>query len=259
MKNIITGSQGFIGSNLLKKLGNDVQPIPHELIPFSVLKPFDQMFFLSSYGNLASQKDDAQIYKANIEDLIQVLLQIKEYNFHSFVFVSTSSVKLRTQTTYSRCKKAAEEIILAMMEKHELPIAIIRPFSVTGVGEQEEHLIPTLIDAAFTGQMVNLDPKPTHDFIDVDDITDGILSLSSHGARGIFELGTGIKTTNMEVLNLVQEVTGKKIKVNFVENIRPYDNDNWVSTNFKARMFGWLPQKTLKQSIEEMVKAYAVK
>jgi nucleoside-diphosphate-sugar epimerase len=255
MKSFVTGASGFLGSHLIKRL-DDYISIPHSKIQTVKLLPFDYFFFLSSYGNLASQTDDSEIFKANIEDLISTLNQVKTMNFKSFIYISSSSVKLRHQTTYSRCKKAAEEILLAVMEKHNLPICIIRPFSVTGVGEQEEHLIPTLIRSALTGEKMNFVGTPTHDFIDVEDVVDGILNLAEHGARGIFELGTGVKTQNEQVLKLVEGVTGKKANINRINSLRDYDNDNWVSTNFKARSFGWLPTKTLKQTIEEMVNAY---
>jgi len=248
-----TGLSGFLGSQLAKKL--DITPISHDKIQSTKLKPFDYFFFLSSYGNLASQTDEDLIYKANIEDLISILKQVKHFKFKSFVFISTSSVMLRTQTTYSRTKRAAEEILLAFMEKNDLPICIIQPFSVTGVGEQPEHLIPTLLRAAKSGETVNFVPNAVHDWIDVEDVVEGILSLSSHSARGIFQLGNGIETTNQQVLDLVEEVTGKKVKVNLVDSMRSYDTDYWLSTNFKSRGWGWLPKKTLKQSIQEQWEA----
>lgn len=249
----ITGSKGFLGSHLTKRL-DDFIAIPHEKIQSVKLLPFDYFFFLSSYGNLVSQIDEEQIYKANIQDLISILMQAKEIRFKSFVYISTSSVKLRIQTTYSRCKKAAEEILLAIMERHNLPICVIRPFSITGVGEQTEHLIPTLIRSCLKGELVNFVGDPTHDFIDVEDVAEGILSLSNNSARGIFELGSGVKVTNQEVLNLVEKETEKKANINIVNNLRSYDNEDWVSTNFKARGYGWFPRKRLEQSITEMVK-----
>ena len=253
---VITGSQGFIGSNLIKHLDGDILEIPHKEIQTTKIPIFEYFYFLSSYGNRHTQTIDEQIFQANVLDLSAVLFLIKDMHFKSFVFVSTSSVKLRTQTMYSRMKNAAETILLSFMEKHDLPICIIRPFSVTGVGEQKEHLIPTLIDAALSGKQVNFVPNPTHDFIDIQDVVDGILSLSQHGARGIFELGTGKKYSNNEVLKIVEEVTGKEIKVNYVDSMRFYDNQDWVSSNFKARGYGWLPKKSLEQSIQEMVNVY---
>lgn len=251
--------EGFIGTHLKKQLTHelplDYTHIPHEQILTTKLKPFDAFYFLSTYGNMSTQTDEKAIFQANVGDLLAILLQLKTIKFQSFTYISTSSVRLKVQTTYSRSKKAAEELLLAFMERYNLPICIIRPYSVTGVGEQEEHLIPTLINAAITGKEINFVPDATHDFIDVDDVAGGILNLSQHSARGIFELGTGKSYTNQQVLNLVEKVTGKKIKVNIVPSLRVYDNDNWVSNNFKARGYGWLPKKTLEQSIKEMYNA----
>ena len=253
----VTGSNGFIGSHLVKALGKkSVTPIPHAKIKTIKLKSFDRFYFLSAYGNMYSHTNDKKIVQANVSDLIKMILQADGNPFNSFVYMSTSSVKLPKQTMYSRTKKASEEILLSFAEKYHRPICIIRPYSVTGVGEQEEHLIPTLIRSCLKGEPVNFVPQPTHDFIDVDDVVSGIINLSEHHARGIFELGSGKKHTNRQVLEIVEKVTGKKANINVVDGIRFYDTDNWVSTNFRARSYGWLPKKTLEQSIREQVEAY---
>jgi len=244
-----TGISGFIGSHLAKKV--DILPIPHEKIKSVKIKPFDYFYFLSSYGNMIQHTDEDKMFQANVLDLVTILTKIKTIPFKSFFFMSTSSIMLKRQTTYSRMKRIAEELLLSYMERHNLPVCIVQPFSVTGVGEQSEHLIPTLLRAAKTGETINFVPYPTHDFIDVDDVVNGIISLTEHKARGIFQLGTGIKTSNQQVLNLVEEITGKKIHINVVESLREYDSLDWVSYNYKARTYGWLPKKTLYQSIRE--------
>lgn len=254
----ITGASGFLGKHLTRKLkSKDVITIPHEQIPKTKLEPFDEFYFLSTYGNMYNHDDGTKIFKANVGDLISILDQLAtREGFKSFVFMSTSSVRLKIQTMYSRSKRAAEELLLSFMERYSFPVCIIRPFSITGVGEQERHLIPTLIRSCISGHRMNFVSGPAHDFIDVEDVVNGMLSLSSNSARGIFELGTGKQTTNDEVKDLVEEVTGKKAKINKVDSLRSYDTKDWVSTNFKARGYGWLPKKTLKQSIKEMVEAY---
>jgi nucleoside-diphosphate-sugar epimerase len=254
----LTG-EGFIGSKLKGKLMSslplDYTHIPHNKISETKLERFDYFYFFSTYGNMYDHTDEDRMFQANINDLLHILIEAKQYPFKSFVFLSSSSVKLKP-TTYSRLKKAGEEILLSQMDKHQLPILIIRPFSVTGVGEQKEHLIPTLIDSCFTGKLVNFVPEPRHDFIDVDDLVDGILNLSQLGIKGIYELGSGKSYSNQEVLDLVEKVTGKKANINKVDSMRSYDTQDWKSTNLKARGYGWLPRKSLEQSITEMVKAY---
>lgn len=256
MKEYVTGANGFIGKHLLPSI-EGAQAVPHTKIDFPLRWSFDKFYFLSTYGNMAFHTDENQIIKANLGDLITVLNRTDwKEGFESFVYFSTSSVKLKVQTMYSRCKRAAEEILLAYAEKYDAPICVIRPFSVTGPGEQKEHLIPTLIRAAYSGETVNFVPEPVHDFIDVRDLVNGVKTLSSNRARGIFELGTGTETSNQEAKDLVEEVTGRKIKVNLVPQLRPYDNTEWQSMNFKARGFGWMPQISLRRSITDMVEDY---
>lgn len=256
MRNYITGSSGFVGSNLLSKLTGETVCITHDKISSCKLTDFDNFYFCSAYGNMSDQQEDDKIIQANITDLVNVLTQLPNLRFKSFIYISTSSVKLPIQTMYSRTKKCGEELILSFIEKYRLPLCVVRPFSVTGVGEQTKHLIPVLIDAAYTGKEVNLVPEPTHDFIDIDDLTDGILNLSLHGARGIFELGTGKKTSNQEVFELVEKISDKNIKAKIINNMRAYDTQDWVSKNFKSRSWGWLPRKSLELSIKEMCNEY---
>ncbi len=252
----VTGSSGFIGKHLLSVLKDEICCVPHEKISSLEFAPFEQFYFLSSYGNLFNQEDDAKIWQANVVDLISVLEKVSRLNFQSFVFVSTSSVKLQHQTMYSRAKKAAEEVLLSYIEKYHLPISIVRPYSVTGVGEQAQHLIPTIIRSCYTGELVNFVPKAVHDWIDVDDVVAAMVNLSQKGAHGVFEVGNGKKYSNQQVLEIVERVTKKKVKINVVDRLRDYDNADWFSTNFRSRMYGWLPKKSLEQSISEMVHAY---
>ena len=253
----ITGAGGFVGSHLVKALNRKpVICIPHKEITKTKLKPFDSLYFLSTYGNMHFHTDDRQILQANINDLIHLLLEAKSCGFKSFVYISTSSVELPIQTFYSRTKRVAEEILLAFIEKYNLPICIVRPFSITGVGEQKEKLISTLIRSCLTGEPVSFVPEPTHDFIDVKDVVSGILKLSSIRAKGIFELGNGFSISNKEVLNLVEGITDKKANINIIDNLYPYDNNNWYSKDYKAREYNWTPRKSLEESIIEMVNEY---
>lgn len=251
-----TGSSGFIGKALLRQLPlGEVRTIPHDKIAETKFGDFTHFYFLSAYGNMAHHTEDEKIVKANLLDVIGVIDQVKDRDIESFVYFSSSSVNLPVQTMYSRTKRAAEEVLMAYKDKYSLPICIIRPFSVTGVGEQPEHLIPTLLRAAKTGEQVKLVPEPVHDFIDVDDVVTGIINLSEKGTGGIFELGTGHKYSNREVKEMVEDVTGSKLNVTTVTRIRGYDNKDWVCTDMRARAWGWKPEKTLRQSIEEMWEA----
>ncbi len=255
----ITGGNGFIGTQLRRELDKRKRgylAISHEHIKDAKLTPYNTMFFLSAYGNMYHHIDDAKIIQANVLDLIHLLFESMKVCFKSFIFVSSSSVELEVQTTYSRTKRASEEILLSYIDKYDLPICIIRPFSVTGPGEQKEHLIPTLIDAAYAGKQVNLVLEPRHDFIDVRDVVGDMIKLADNGAKGIHRLGNSIPISNAEVLNIVEDVTRHKVNINIVENVRKYDTENWYAKDYIEQTYGWHQRIRLEQSIRDMAEDY---
>ena len=248
MSGIITGSSGFIGSRLMSRL-SDVIPIYHHDIQKIIHghSSCDRFFFLSTYGNMAHHDELGAIYRANVLDVHHVLTKIKP---KLFVFLSSSSVTLPVQTPYSIAKRCAEHLI----EDSDLPYLIIRPYSVTGVGEQREHLIPRLIDSCLNGTRMDFVPDPVHDYVDVDDVVDYILALVESKTTGTFEIGNGKAVTNREVLEIVERVTGRKANIQIRKQLRPYDNPNWYS-----KIHGWDHKKSLEQSITEMVEAARAK
>src|SRR5205823_13943330 len=127
----------------------------------------------------------------------------------------------------------------------------VRPYTVIGVGEQKEHLIPTLIRSCFTGEPMKLTLKAVHDYVDVEDVVADLIQFADSKSIGIFEIGSGTPTSNGMVWKLVEEITGKKANVTIVDQLREYDSLNWYCKNPPKRTL-----KSLATSIEEMVKAY---
>jgi nucleoside-diphosphate-sugar epimerase len=242
MTDYVSGANGFIGKHLMARLP-DAIAIPHaQLATYQFQKPF-RMFFLSTYGNMHDHDDKNEIFKANVFDLFHVLRQEPEW----ILYTSSSSVDLPVQTTYSMAKRTAEEAL------RTVPSCVVRLFSVTGVGEQPQHLIPTLIRSCMTGLAMELVPDATHDFVDVKDVVEVIGYLSRHEHTGLFEVGNGFAITNDEVRCMVEDVCGHKANVFMVHKVRDYDNAEWFSRNPVTML---KKRKTLRKSIEEMVAAY---
>lgn len=226
----ITGSHGFVGKHLLKRFKNPVR-----LGREGDTEGCDVVYDLATYGNLANHRDAVKIYHANLMRVIKMLSDFRG----RFVYMSTSSVTLPVQTPYSLSKRAAERYILTKKA------TIIRPYTIIGVGEQEEHLIPKLIDSCLNGTEMPFVPEPVHDYINVEDVLDAMLFLKD----GIYEIGTGRATTNQEVREIVEKVTGKKANVKLVKKMRDYDTKDWVAKN------SWNCKWTLEKTIKEMVYA----
>lgn len=246
MTNAITGAHGFIGMRLFAKLlQSESRTFAIDHIGGKIYLGTDRVFFLSAYGNMSHHDDVRKMVIANAVDVNKCLSIASGY----FLYVSSSSVTLPVQTPYSRTKRAGEEILQA----YPVPSCIVRPYSVTGSGEQKEHLIPTLIRSCMEGEEMPFVPDAVHDFVDVADVVSGIVMLADDERTGIHELGSGRPVTNDEVRRMVELQCGKPANIVLKEGLRAYDTKDWYCKNPAA---GWKPKKSLVQSIKEMVEEY---
>ena len=266
---LITGQSGFIGQNLAKVLqqhninpvayprefyerpGDNAQAITEFLFTY---KP-NYVVHLAAGGNLATQHEQDAEVKVNVINFYNFLNTIGYINFDILINFSSSSVTLPEQTLYSSTKKCAE----ALLESYPKPSVTVRPYSVTGVGEQKIHLIPTLIDAAFTGREIPFVSWPKHDFIDVEDVCRAVLHIMENHkmCKGlVIPVGTGIQFSNNEVKYMVEAMSGRDIKIKKTEEMRSYDTTDWKANTHILKSIGFSPKWSLEQTIKKMIDAY---
>ena len=267
MRSILSGSSGFIGTALaarLGTLGHQIIKLPRELLlnifnleVFLKEKKPDYIFHLAAYGNLVEQQEESKIWDVNLGGLCNLLDSATAINYKAFINFSTSSVLLKEQTFYSVSKACGEKIAEIYQSQHKKPIVTVRLSSVTGVGEQETHLIPTLIRSCLEHKIIPFVPEPTHDFIDIDDVISAVLLLAGRAQvfskNQIFNISANKSYTNEQVKELVEKVTSRKVLVHLVPSLRIYDNPNWRVDNSELLKLDWKPTKTLEESIKEMV------
>lgn len=268
IKALCTGSSGFIGSHLVSWLQSDgveVLKVKHEALqdPVCLKETIEKfapnlIFHLAAYGNLINQTDIKQTYKSIVDNLFNLLLASRGIEYTNFINFSTSSVGLGVQTMYSATKAAGEKLCSGFAAVYGKPITSIRPFTVIGTGEPAQHLIPTLIRSCLTGQSLRFVQDPTHDFIGVADLIRAIkLIIQGYYLKGeVIDIGTGISTSNQEILRLVEKVTGKKANITLVNQMRSYDNNKWVANPAVIKSLGWKPQESIEDIIKEMVEVY---
>jgi len=281
---LISGSSGFLGSRFrqhisqerkVRRLERKELDNPRE--PIIAFNP-DVIIHLATYGNYYFQKDIKETYQVNVMKLLGLLEASNEVDYKAFINVGTSSEygrkytpmkeddPLDPETFYAASKAAGTFLAKAWAIQHDKPIITVRPFSITGVGEQEHHLIPTLIRSCLKGEKMPFVPSPVHDFIDVEDVIDGILLLIEHADKykgKVFNIGSGTQYSNQKVREIVEEITGEEANIEVVDEVlRDYDTAHkWVADTSKLRFLyrptlrslRWQPKKDLEQSIKEMV------
>ena len=252
----ITGSHGHVGSYFYEKclsLGYEVVRLKRDS---KVPKKVTHVFDFAAYGNRYDQTDKKKIYKANYDRVVKLVNNCKgKYLF----LTSTSSVLLPVQTDYSKSKAKMEEFVKKWVKETKEKIIVVRPSTITGVGEHKDRLIPRLIESCFTGKEMQFVKEPTHDFIDVEDYVNALLFLSKYVEmyKGhIFNISFGVSVPNEFIKDVVAQITDRKPNLKTVKSLRRYDTTKWIVPNSKIRSLGWYPKKDIFTTIKEMINYY---
>ena len=135
---------------------------------------------------------------------------------------------------------------------------ILRPFHVYGPWELSRRLIPTAIRSVLNGNSLDLTaPGICHDYVFVDDVVEACLdAVQKEGISGeAFNIGTGINTTNEEIVRLVCELTERRLDVNIgAYEAHSTDRTHWSADVEKAeRLLGWKARHTLRAGLEKTI------
>jgi UDP-glucose 4-epimerase len=237
----------------------------HSMVGESTRRP--ELYFLNNDGGSAS--------------LLSAMIQA---NVKRLVFSSTAAVYGTPKITpipedlpfnpvnpYGESKALVEKMLKWMDCCSGLRSIALRYFNAcgadpeSGLGEEHEpetHLIPLLLRAIVTGEPMTIfgddydtpDGTCVRDYVHVNDLAEAHLAaiekLLAGGASDVFNVGTGAGQSVLQVLQAVEQVTGRKVPHEMGPR-REGDPPVLVANPDKLkRTLGWKPKFT---EIEEIV------
>lgn len=152
-------------------------------------------------------------------------------------------------------KAASSLVALAWARALGLSAVVLRPFSVYGPWEDESRLVPTVLQAVLRDTELRLTERGVaHDFVYVGDVVDAILScLEGHRTVDgeIVNIGSGIQTTNEELVAIAARVVGRDARVKTgTYAARAHDTRTWVADVRRAsELLGWTPSTGLDEGL----------
>ena len=163
------------------------------------------------------------------------------------------------QSPYSASKIAADALVTSYNKSFNLNTLILRPFNTFGPRQSGRAIIPTIIQQAIKGRIINLgNLKPKRDFTYVEDTVAAFeLALKSNlNFNGeILNLGTGYSYSVLQIIKYISKILDKKLEiVSEKERLRPLKSevDNLISSNLKARkILKWKPKLVGSEGLEE--------
>lgn len=234
---------------------------------------FDAIFNLAARAGVRQSVENPWVYvDTNITGTLNMLELCLRYGIPKLVLASTSSIyganaPLPTPEDadsnyplqpYAASKKGAETLCHSYHFLYNLDITIFRYFTVYGPAGRPDMSMFRFAKWITEGETVrvNGDGEQSRGFTYIDDIARGtILGLKPLGYE-IINLG-GHETIRInQVIELIEELTHKKAKVEHLP-LNPADMlANWANVDKAKRLLGWEPEVSLVDGVTRLVDWY---
>jgi dTDP-glucose 4,6-dehydratase len=172
---------------------------------------------------------------------------------------STEEDRLHTRSPYSASKAGGDLMCLAYYTSFDLPVTITRGSNNIGPYQFPEKVVPLFITNALDDKPLPLygDGQQMRDYQHVQDHCRGIDVVLHKGKPGeIYNLGTGVETTNLEMTRLILRLLDKPDSLIQPITDRPGHDRRYALDCSKVQALGWQNQYDFEQAIEATVKWY---
>lgn len=281
MKVAITGSSGFIGVHLLKRL----RELDYEIVELDVSKGFDTTDWnsvkeLSKFDvcvHLAAKSfvpesytDTRVFYNINMIGTLN-MLEICRIHHAKFIFTSSyvygkpdylpvdENHKLSAFNPYAHSKIIGEELCGSYSKFLGVSTIIFRPFNIYGYGQNSNFLIPEIIEKAFKSEVVELlDATPRRDMVYVADLTDAyVAAIETNLKNEIFNIGSGGSYSVEQIAQIIFKYLGRNNRVIFKNQKRINEVNDVIADISKAKkLLNWKPKTSIENGIRETVNLF---
>ena len=165
--------------------------------------------------------------------------------------------ELKPSNPYSASKAALDRICFTYYKCYGLDVKIVRLFNPYGPRQQLNKVIPTFYFQAIKKEAITVygDGKDTRDYVYVDDIVRG-LWLSENLSKGeAVNLATGIPTTNLQLANMIIDITKSGSRIHFVDYPKAFGGiKSQVGSNQKAqKIIDWKPYISIELGVKKTI------
>lgn len=209
----------------------------------------------------------------NILGTIQLLEFARKADVERFIFVSSAATYGQPQflpitedhpknpiSPYGLSKYAAEQYVMLYSQLYNLKTSVVLPFNIYSSLQKEDDPYSGVIYKFIKNVKNNESPiiegdgKQTRDFIHVIDVIKAIeLTLKNKRAIGkIFNVGTGVPTTILELAELIISISNKDLSPKFTEPRKGDIRDSYASIKLAKELLGFTPSIKLEEGLKEI-------
>ena len=267
MKIFITGSNGFIGKNLVEyyhtheifeyarnsNIKNDLNYFKPDVIIHCAAEIYKPENMWDS--NICLLKDILDYVKDNINTKLIHIGSSSEYG--PVPTAASEKDRINPIDMYQATKGAGTLLCQGYARHYKLDITIARAYSVYGKYEKPHRLFPRL----WRSFQIDIPMKlfhGYHDFIYINDFVRGIdiiVKKDNTLLGDIVNLGSGVQYSNSEVLTLFEQITNKKAPVEVITSMaKEFESDIWLcDTNYARQQYHFETNYTLEEGIKDFL------
>jgi len=237
------------------------------------LQGVDYVFHLAALASVPKSVDNPRLTEEiNVGGTVNVLAASVQQGVKKVFLASSGSVygdtpapvqdeetPLSPCSPYALTKVSGELWCKLYSEEYKLPTVVLRYFNVYGpygssVSQSSYSLvIPRFIRLAHKGEPLTIfgDGYQTRDYVHVDDVVDATILSMSSDMVGVYNVGTGIKTSVNDIADYVKSALGS-ISLIVHEDPRLGDPRHACADIRKIASMGWQPKRELAEEIRRM-------
>lgn len=230
-------------------------------------KDIDAVVHLAALPGVTKSFDTPALYvRHNIEATINLIEMCKKYGPKNFIFASSSSVYgdgitpfIETMATdfplapYPATKKSCEILLYSYAKNFGINTTILRIFNPNGPRLRPDLAIPKLVKSCLykTEFSKFVGDETGRDYCYVGHILEAIETVAKNPfAYEIFNLGNSSPVTLKELIETVEEVTGKKANVVEKPARKGEMNITFANVSKAEKMLGYKPNTSIKRIVE---------
>lgn len=234
---------------------------------------YDGVINLAARAGVRPSVDNPWIYnQANSDATLNLLQECVDTGVEKFILSSTSSLyggdnpmpyaetldTSRPLSPYASSKKAAETMCYTYHYLHGVDVTVFRYFTVYGPAGRPDMSPFRFVQWIREGRPVHVfgDGQQARDFTYVDDVARGTVAGLKKVGYEIINLGSDQPFKLMEMINRIEELTGRKADLVFGEVHKADVRVTWADISKAEMVLGWRPKVMMGEGVKLLVEWY---
>lgn len=205
----MTGSHGFVGTNLIEALGDKYKIIRWDVRSSEPLPDVDAVIHLAGKAHDTKHTTEvAEYFRVNTELTKKIYDQFLESSAKKIIYFSSIKAK-DGDTPYAKSKKAAEKYILSKKDSNK-QVYILRPCMIHGPGNKGNlNLLVKWVKKGFPWPLAAFDNKRS--FASMGNVAYLVSELLKEDVEsGIYNICDDEAVSTNELIKMICDCNGKK-------------------------------------------------